>query len=272
MKGAVRFSGLILSFCLFFSLLCVNGAAVETDVIDTATAASGYFTVCDRTADSAKMKVGVTKDGKTVYYDYVPGESASYSFTQGDGVYTVTLFRNVSGTKYRRVTTAQVEVNLASDLAPYLASTAEITFAAEDAVGRKAAEVCAGAKSEAEKIVAIHNYVSAHLVYDHDFAARVLRGEVKNYTPDTAAILESGKGVCYDFSALFAAMCRSQGIPCAIARGTLDGQSHAWNMVWADGSWHAVDMVRASVNGAQATTLAGCYTDLSRYGYAGGSF
>lgn len=98
-------------------------------------------------------------------------------------------------------------------MAPYLVSTTEITFSSQDSVGRKAAELCAGLTEDADKVVAIHNYIASHFTYDNIFAAQVAAGQVVNYTPDTARTLETRTGICYDFSALFAAMCRSQGHP-----------------------------------------------------------
>lgn len=269
MKRAVRFSGIFLSIFLLTAAL-MSVTALAANEIDVSTASSGYFTV-QSTSGTARMKVGVTSGKSTVYYDYTPGGAASYTFTQGDGSYTVTLFQNISGTKYRKVTSRQVDVRMDSELAPYLASTAEITFSAADTVGQKAAELCGDAKSAGEKVVAIHNYIAANFTYDYDFAAQVRSGAVKVYTPDTAAVLAKQKGICYDMAALFAAMCRSQGVPCAVVRGTLDGQSHAWNMVWVDGSWHAMDLTRSASWRTQASTLSGCVVDLAQNGYVGGA-
>lgn len=50
------------------------------------------------------MKVGVTHDGETVFYTYVPGEASAYAFMEGNGRYTLTLYRNVRGTTYKAVT------------------------------------------------------------------------------------------------------------------------------------------------------------------------
>ncbi len=185
--------------------------------IDTSTACAGYFTVSYSQDTAVKMKVGVTLEGNTVYYDYTPGTSSVYAFVDGDGQYTITLYRNTSGTSYRRVEQVSVDVALDDPMAPYLVSTTEITFSSEDSVGQKAAELCAGLTEDGDKVVAIHNYIASHFTYDDAFAALVDAGQVVNYTPDTARTLETQTGICYDFSALFAAMCRSQGIPCAIS-------------------------------------------------------
>lgn len=269
MKRAVRFSGIFLPILILTAAL-LGGTAQAANEIDVSTASAGYFTVSAES--TTRMKVGVTANGATVYYDYTPGNTSSYVFAQGDGRYTVTLFRNISGTKYKKVTSTQVDVRMESELAPYLASTEEITFSETDAVGLKAAELCANAVSDSEKVVAIHNYIAANFTYDYDLAAQIQSGAVKVYTPDTSAVLANQKGICYDMASLFAAMCRSQGVPCAIARGYLDGQSHAWNMVWVDGAWQSMDLTRSASWKTCGTVLADCLVALDQFGYTGGSF
>ena len=258
MKRTIRFAGIFLSVALLTAfLLCGTGLA-EEKMIDVSHAADGYFTVCDTVNTNVRMKIGVTMDGQTSYYDYTPGAAASYAFTKGNGTYTLTLYRNISGTKYRKVTGTQVEVQMSSALAPYLVSTAEITFSESDSVGAAAAGLCSGLKSDSEKAVAIHNFIAAGFTYDHDFASRVSSGAVRSYTPQTGAILADKDGICYDFAALYAAMCRSQGIPCAIARGSLDGTSHAWNLVWLNEEWVALDLTRSVACRTDAVSISEC--------------
>ena len=113
-------------------------------MLDTSTACEGYFTVRYEGDRHGKMKVAVTKDGQTEYYTYQPGEEWAYALTQGDGDYTIRLYKNLSGTKYRSVAKATVAVELEDPLAPYLASTGEITFSQEDQVGQTAQALCQG--------------------------------------------------------------------------------------------------------------------------------
>ena len=70
-------------------------------------------------------------------------------------------------------------------------------------------------------------------------------GDITVYIPDTNLVLEAGRGVCCDFASVFAAMCRSQGIPCAVATGYRNGGYHAWNFVYVDGEWLPVDLTLA---------------------------
>ncbi|MBQ4354239.1 MAG: transglutaminase domain-containing protein [Clostridia bacterium] len=259
MKRYARFLGVLL--CFLFLSACILPASVfaaQTEAIDTSTSSEGYFTVCYR-SDCQKMKVAVSFGQATGYYNYTPGETSSYTFSKGDGDYTITLYRHLYGNSYTPVASKKVTVNMQDDLAPYRVSTDEITFSAEDAVGLKAAELCEGLTDTASKVIALHNYVAATLSYDYEFAAGVTSGVIKTYVPNTSKILDTKKGICYDFSALFAALCRSQDIPCALEKGYYYGGYHAWNKVYVDGNWYTLDLTMASAyRNSDAQALEDC--------------
>ena len=250
-------------FVLFAVLTSVDAFAADAG-IDTGTAADGYFTVFWDGVSGRKMKVGVTFEGETTYYTYKPGTTASYAFDRGDGTYRLALYLNLSGTSYRKVAGTNVSVKLKDALAPYLVSTAEITFEKDDAISKKAAKLCTNLTDDEGKIVAIHNYIAGNFSYDDEFAGEVKKGIVVNYIPDTNQTLEKKTGVCYDLSAVFAAMCRSQGIPCAIAKGyTADGY-HAWNMIQQNGEWVEVDITAAVIKkDCRAEDLSDCIVSIN---------
>ena len=53
------------------------------------------------------------------------------------------------------------------------------------------------------------------------------------------------KGICYDFSHLYAALCRSQNIPCYVVDGDKRDNAqyhHTWNRVYFDNSWWNIDV------------------------------
>ena len=62
--------------------------------------------------------------------------------------------------------------------------------------------------------------LASRYTYDNKLANEITSGKITKYIPDTAATLKGTTGICYDFSSLFAAMCRSQGIPCALTKAT----------------------------------------------------
>ncbi|MBR5313770.1 MAG: transglutaminase domain-containing protein [Clostridia bacterium] len=94
----------------------------------------------------------------------------------------------------------------------------------------------------------------------------------KAYVPNTTSILESKKGICYDYAALFAALCRSQNIPCSIEKGYYYGGYHAWNKVYLNDTWYTMDlMMDSSFHVINATALEDCVITLtadSGYKYA----
>ena len=62
--------------------------------------------------------------------------------------------------------------------------------------------------------------------------------------PNPDATLAEGKGICFDYVSLGAAMLRSLGIPTKIVTGYVSPDSiyHAWNLVYLDGSWKSVEV------------------------------
>ena len=263
MKRISRVLGVFLCLAMVIS---GSAFAAGQKTIDVSNVEDGYFTVSYNADADLKMKVGVTFKGDTTYYDYIPGNQATYSLIDGDGKYTITLYRNISGTTYKKVTSQKVTVKMEDELAPYLISTTEITFSEEDTVGQKAAELCNGLTDEADKVVAIHNYIAENFRYNYVFAAAVRNGSIKTYIPNTNAALEELRGVCYDFSALFAAMCRSQGIPCAMAKGYNDNGYHAWNMVYLDEEGGAVDITTSiAFRLFKTETIMDCMSSMDNY-------
>ena len=62
---------------------------------------------------------------------------------------------------------------------------------------------------------------------------------------DVRKTLGTKQGVCFDFSHLFAALCRSQNIPCYVVDGTpydRATEDHTWNRVYYDGCWWDLDV------------------------------
>ena len=99
-------------------------------------------------------------------------------------------------------------------------------------------EICAGCDTDAEKVQAIYRWIIQNFEYDYDYHAFIQYFNVRK-------TLRTHKGVCYDFSNLFAAFCRSQNIICYVVDGTpydRSTASHTWNRVYYDGSWWDVDV------------------------------
>lgn len=94
-------------------------------------------------------------------------------------------------------------------------------------------EICADSDTDAEKVQAIYNWMIANMEYDYNYKALLQYFDVRR-------TLSTRTGVCYGFANLFAALCRSQNIPCYVVDGTPYDRStedHTWNRVYYDGCW-----------------------------------
>lgn len=99
-------------------------------------------------------------------------------------------------------------------------------------------KICAGCETAEEKVQAIYNWIIQNCEYDYDYNAVIQYFNIRR-------TLQTRKGVCYDFSNLFAALCRSQNIPCYVVDGKPYDHSlaaHTWNRVHYDSTWWDVDI------------------------------
>ena len=114
-------------------------------------------------------------------------------------------------------------------------------------------EICTGCDTDAERVQAIYSWMVANLEYDYDYHV------VFQYF-DVRKTLHTKKGVCFDFSHLFAAFCRSQNIPCYAVDGISYENStvqHTWNRVYYDGTWWNMDVTNDISSAAVGKSLYG---------------
>ena len=99
-------------------------------------------------------------------------------------------------------------------------------------------EICTDCDTDEEKVKAIYNWVTHNFEYDYEYDPAIQYFNVRK-------TLNIRKGVCYDFAHLFAALCRSQNIPCYAVDGDARNNPeyhHTWNRVYFIGSWWNIDV------------------------------
>ena len=114
-------------------------------------------------------------------------------------------------------------------------------------------EVCADCDTDEEKVKAIYNWIIHNFEYDYESEPLIQYFDVRK-------TLETRKGICYDFSHLFAALCRSQNIPCYVVDGDKRNNlnyHHTWNRVYWGGSWWQVDTTFDSIRVKEQGQLYG---------------
>ena len=207
-------------------------------LIDHSNAHDGYVMI--RFLTPTNMTVAVLITGPdAVQYSYRlrgDGEFEVFPLTAGDGSYLIQVLENIeAGTnRFSLRGSATIDVTLTSEFAPFLRPNQFVNFNAYSEVVRVAAELICADMSIVEKIAAVYYFVITNIDYDVELARTVQSG----YVPDLDEVLARGKGICFDYASLMAAMLRSQGIPARLAIGYvgLGNQEvyHAWIDVYSE--------------------------------------
>lgn len=199
-------------------------------------------------ATEKRVKTRVQRDDGKYDYDLFGRISFEYFPLQlGNGNYQVIIFENIQGTKYRAAKSQTIEADIKAPLKVFLASIQTVNWNEDMDAIKKAAKLTEGLSTDREKIDAIYRYVVENISYDYDKINNI----PTTYVPDIDEIIRDGKGICYDYSAVFAAMLRSQGIPCKLIKGYSTNVKgyHAWNEVYLadEDRWAIVDTTYDSV-------------------------
>jgi len=201
----------------------------EEAAIDYSNYAQGYVMVRYTASTRQKLKAQVTGPTTTYTYNLTPGVWAAFPLSDGNGVYRISVFKNVSGTSYAAVLSLGLNVTLADPFAPFLHANQYVDYDSAPNTVKKAAELTAGLTDPLKKVEAVYDFVIGNLTYDRELAATVKSG----YLPVLDRTLEQKKGICFDYAALMTGMLRSQGIPCKLVVGYAGTSYHAWISVWS---------------------------------------
>jgi len=216
---------------MFVTTSYANSQLIKVNT-DDSTVAINY-----NATDYSKIKVAITKGSNTYYYD-LPSEHEVYPLQMGNGVYSINLYENVSGNRYKSVYSKKISLKT-SDESVFLSSSQNVSWDEESAAVTLASELTEGLESDEEKFQVIYDYVVNNIRYDYRKAYTVQAG----YIPSPDDTLVDGTGICYDYSSLLAVMLRSQDIPTKLVKGysTKVSVYHAWNEVFINGQWSTVD-------------------------------
>lgn len=234
----------------------------EKAELDYSNAADGYVSVL-YSGSSAQAKLRIANG--SVQYDHDISADGTRDFIplMGSGSYTVKVYEHVSGKNFAPVLSGEFNVSMKNENDTFLYPNKYVSFGKDSDCVRKAAELCAGKSGDVEKIAAVFTYISENISYDKQLAATVNTTSKGGnaYIPDPDRTLSSGKGICFDYASLFAAMCRSGGIPARLVIGYADPNIyHAWNEVYTDETgWITPELFlkKKGYNIADATFYAG---------------
>lgn len=207
--------------------------------IDYSNSSEGYIMIKVEPKEQ-KVKTIITHgDEKYTYNTFTGTDWNVYPLQLGNGSYEIKVYENITGDKYGLLSSLDTEVNQLSKNKVYLYPHQFIWYTNDKNAIKLSYDICTGIQTDKEKVEKIYNYITWYLSYDEEKAETVESG----YIPDIDQILNLRKGICFDYSALFASMLRAQSIPVRLVMGYVqpDNQYHAWNQVYIDGNWVFMD-------------------------------
>jgi hypothetical protein len=235
-------------------------------VIDYSNMADGYVMAkyIPQTTKSVRVMVKGPSGAQYQYTLKSGGVFEVFPLSDGNGAYTVGVFEQVDGTKYATVVSHNITVTLADEFAPFIRPNQYVNYSPDSETVKKAAQLISGVTNFPDKISAVYNFLIENVTYDKEKARTVQSG----YLPDVDAVLKAGKGICFDYAAVMAAMLRSQGIPTKLIVGYTGEVLHAWIDVysketgWVNGviqfdgkSWKLMDPTFASTGNQSAEVM-----------------
>ncbi len=236
-------SAVLLVVLLLIGLVSGEGAARGVAAIDTGQARQGLVAVEYDAVPMSPLRLTVenqSREGSRYVYHLRPGVKERFPLQLGNGKYLVTVLEQVEGNMYHPLYRESFTVELAGEQVVYLQPIQNIPWDKAASVVARARELAGGAGSEKEQVRLIYDFLVQNMTYDYEKLDSLSPG----YLPDVEETLKTGRGTCYDFSSLFAAMLRSQGIPTKLVMGYARGVNgyHAWNEVYLEGQWQVIDV------------------------------
>lgn len=203
---------------------------------------NGVLTIEYNNTDDVKMKIAVSKGDKHYYYNLNKGNNRiDVPLTMGNGTYKIRICKNVTGTKYSIIQSETYQLELENEDDVYLHSNVIVDYSITDPPIKKADTLTNKKKVDMDKIETIYDYVVKNYLYDY----KKIQSLSDGYVPDINIIYKNKKGICYDISALMAAMMRSEGIKVKLVTGYTPNVDvyHAWNMIYDEKGqqWITVD-------------------------------
>lgn len=214
--------------------------AVTKETIDTTSISKGIVSISFKATDKLKYKVLVTKDDKKIAYPFTAdGNVENFPLQLGNGTYKVGLLKNVSGTKYAYVSQKSFTLNLEDENIVYLNTIQNVKWDEEMSAIEFGQTLLKSSKTDNTKLKTLYGYLVKNMSYDYDKIPTL----TSDYVPDVQKTYDDLKGICYDYSALFASIQRNHSVPTKLVKGYskyVEGY-HAWNEILIDGKWVIID-------------------------------
>ena len=206
--------------------------------IDLSNVSKGYVAVS--AVSDARLKFQVITD-VTYNYDLSnDGEVSIFPLQSGNGEYQFRVMENVTENRYAIMFDVSQKVTLEDEFQPFIRPSDYVSYTRDSECVKLASSFAQESTDVFDLIHKVYDYVCANVKYDKKKAETVQSG----YLPDPDETLSTGKGICFDYASLTAAMLRSQGIPVKVIFGHVSPNNlyHAWNMFYTEeAGWVTVE-------------------------------
>jgi hypothetical protein len=124
--------------------------------------------------------------------------------------------------------------------------TIDQAIKSNESIDSFARELVGSETDSGKKARKIYRWVGTHIKYDFDKAEKVIKTET-DMPSGAINAFDTHKGICFDYSSLYVAMCKAVGVKVRLIAGMgFDGSSwgeHAWNQVYIpdEDCWINVD-------------------------------
>lgn len=195
----------------------------EELMIDATNASDGYFYVT-YLGSNEDVKLQLSTEGSVTYtYKILEGDMV-IPLSLGSGEYSLVAYEGMGGGMYSTKFFDKIRVEKVDEFGPYLYPNCFVNFNEKSKAVQLCSNLASGKSCDLEVIAAVYEYVIQNISYDYEKASNVESG----YIPEIDAVLEEKKGICFDYSALMAAMLRSRQIPTRLEMGYAKDAYHAW--------------------------------------------
>ena len=202
-----------------------EATAFGSGEIDLSQLEGGIIGVKAQSDTRLKMQI-VCGEDKYNYDLPNDGTATFFPLNMGNGTYTFRLMEQVGDSKYACIGSEDRDVTLKDEFQPYLRPNQMVNYNKSSDCIKKVKELAASCTTDADIAAAVYDYMVKNIQYDTEKAATVQNG----YLPSPDETLKTGKGICFDYASLAAAMLRSEGIPCKLITGYVGEETyHAWN-------------------------------------------
>ena len=199
--------------------------------IDASNLSEGYFMAkYTGSADKIRILLDTPLDNTYNYLLSTAGDYEVYPLSDGNGTYRIHVYEHVVDNKYAELFSQEITVSLTDDKKGFLYPNQYVNFNSNSAAVQKGKDIVANATTDLEAVDAVFTYVTQNVTYDYEKAATVQSG----YLPSVDDTLSTGKGICFDYASLMAAMLRSQRIPTRLEIGYAGDLYHAWISVYIE--------------------------------------